>query len=111
MPTPKLNTTDVRPYVRAYKEFDAGKNPHSQTGYAISGRHYAHLYVVFSYGYWPMYVCDMRTGLWFANEGKASVTTTRHQSHARPVSVGSDMAWLPTHELDKMIDEAARRAA
>lgn len=102
----KVNTSDVRPLVQACTEFDAGKNAESTTGYAISGRRVNHLYVVYSYGYWPMYVCDTRNKLWFANAGRFSRTTSKHQSHARPYNV--ELAHLPTAELDAMIDRAYR---
>ena len=43
------------------------------------------LYVVYSYGYhFPMYVYDTRSEMWFANSDSYSVSTSKHQSQARP---------------------------
>lgn len=40
-------------------------------------------YAVFSYGaHWPLYI--WRNGVWFENEDKYSVTTTRHSTYAHP---------------------------
>jgi len=42
-------------------------------------------YVVFSYGsHWPLFL--YRAGLWYENKQRASTTTTRHATVARPRS-------------------------
>lgn len=45
-------------------------------------------YVVYSYGdHWPMYIKDVASDTWYANKDKASRTTSRHTSQARPQGV------------------------
>ena len=44
-------------------------------------------YVVYSYGkHWPLFVCITVDGqdLWFENEDRHSVTTSKHRSQAHP---------------------------
>ena len=63
-------------------------------------------YVVYSYGrHFPMYICLTIEGedIWFANRGKYSRSTTRHQSQARPVTDGTQMHWLPTGRMLRII--------
>lgn len=44
-----------------------------------------HLYVVYSYGaHWPLFIYCVDTQRWYANEDKASRTTSRHYSCAFP---------------------------
>ena len=46
---------------------------------------YPNLYVVYSYGYhFPMYVYDEDSNMWFANSDRYPVSTSKHQSQARP---------------------------
>ena len=57
-------------------------------------------YVVFSYGHhFPIYIFDQDTQQWFANKDKYSLTTTRHQSQARPISDGTQLQWLDTRRM------------
>lgn len=56
-------------------------------------------YVVYSYGkHFPIYISLHLGGhdVWFANKDKYSISTTRHQSQARPVWDGGQMHWLDT---------------
>lgn len=63
-------------------------------------------YVVYSYGrHFPMYIC-LRLGgraVWFANADKYSQSTTRHQSQARPVWDSTQMHWLSTEWMLRLI--------
>lgn len=44
------------------------------------------LYVVFSYGeHWPLFLWSADTRRWYANEDKASSTTSRHYTYAHPL--------------------------
>jgi hypothetical protein len=74
MPIPTTTNTNARKYVLKCHDFNGAKNSNSENGYAISGRRVGHLYVVYSYGYWPMFVCDTRTDTWFKNADKYSPT-------------------------------------
>ena len=93
--------TYARPYVLRCAEFNGAKNRLSDNGYAISGRRHAHLYAVYSYGYWPMFVCDTRTDTWFVNADKHGATTSKHQSQCYPR--GKECAPLPKAELNAML--------
>jgi hypothetical protein len=44
------------------------------------------LYIVYSYGYWPLYVWDSKTCVWYENEERYSVTTSKHRTQARPLA-------------------------
>ena len=99
-----VSNNNARPYVLKCEEFNGANNEHSKNGYAISGRKVGHLYVVLSYGYWPMFVCDPRTDTWFVNAHKYSYTTSKHGSQCNPH--GKDCAPLPTHELNDMLEMA-----
>jgi hypothetical protein len=45
-------------------------------------------YVVFSYGpHFPMYVYDYQMQEWYGNKDRYSVTTSKHQTQARPTRV------------------------
>ena len=101
MRTPTVTNAFARPYVLKCQEFNGAKNAQSDNGYAISGRHVGHLYVVHSYGYWPMFVCDTRTDTWFQNCERFSNTTSKHKGYCHPY--GKDCAPLPTAELDEML--------
>lgn len=62
------------------------------------------LYVVYSYGsHFPMYVYDGISCEWFGNSDKYSVTTSRHQTAARPDV--DHINWLDTHGLQALINE------
>lgn len=58
-------------------------------------------YVAYSYGpHWPMYIKDMVTGYWYANKDKASRTTSKHTSQARPQGV--DLVMLDEAKMCKL---------
>lgn len=107
MTIPTTSNTNARPYVLKCEQFNGANNEHSRNGYAISGRKVGHLYVVLSYGYWPMFVCDPRTDTWFVNAHRFSSTTSKQSSQCYPH--GKDCAPLPTDELDAMLEMARRQ--
>jgi hypothetical protein len=104
MKIPSTANADARSYVLKCKEFNGAKNGHSRNGYAVSGRKVGHLYVVYSYGYWPMFVCDPRTDTWFVNAHRYSNTTSKQSSQCYPT--GKDCAPVPTAELEEMLSMA-----
>jgi hypothetical protein len=74
---------DAASYVRRHEEF-VGSNLYSVRW--NEGDEY--VYTVYSYGeHFPIYVFDSRTGTWLGNSGKYSMSTSRHQSQARPPHV------------------------
>jgi hypothetical protein len=101
---PRVANNACREYVLRCEEFNGAANSHSRNGFAVSGRRHGHLYVVYSYGHWPMYVCDTRCDLWFKNAHGYSSTTSKQQSQCYPH--GKDCQPLPTEELEAMIDLA-----
>lgn len=104
MKIPSTTNTNARPYVLKCQEFNGAKNDVSHSGYAIRGKRIGHLYAVYSYGYWPMFVCDTRTDTWFVNADKYGATTSKHQSQCYPH--GKDCAPLPRAELNAMLSMA-----
>lgn len=51
----------------------------------IFSENYGNLYIVYSYGHhWPMFVFDRASGVWYENEDKYSVTTSKHRSQSHP---------------------------
>jgi hypothetical protein len=95
----------ARPHVLKCEEFNGAKNELSENGYAVSGRKVGHLYVVLSYGYWPMFVCDTRTDTWFINADRFGRTTTKQSGQCRPY--GKECAPLPNEELDELLRVAS----
>lgn len=81
------------------------------------------LYVVFSYGdHWPLFIYSTDTKRWYANEDKASRTTSHHYSYAYPHSGHPVMArsctWMKRAVRDGLgfillseCEEAQREAA
>ena len=59
------------------------------------------LYIVYSYGWhFPMYIYCRQSNLWYGNSDKYSVTTTKHQSQARPQTVNH---WLTTNGMKDLV--------
>ena len=94
----RCKNTLVRLYVESKEEFKT----HKGTIFAeyIKHANKAASYVVYSYGHhFPMYIY---TDKWYGNSSKYSVTTSKHQSLARPRFV--DITWLNTVELNQLIN-------
>lgn len=88
----KVSNRQVRELVNSKKEFIT----HNGTIYATHDIA-ANTYTVYSYGdHFPMYVFDYDALMWVGNEDRYSVTTSRHQSAARPNNVA---LWVNTAEL------------
>lgn len=59
-------------------------------------------YVVYSYGHhFPIYA--FINGLWHENKDKYSVSTSKHQSQAKPHDVNGGMILINTEELQNLI--------
>lgn len=90
----KTSNNKARDFVVARKDFKASN---------LFGRQECNAYVVYSYGHhFPIYAYI--NGQWFANSDKYSVSTTRHQSQARPEWEGSKMVWVDTRRLQQLIN-------
>lgn len=53
-------------------------------GSNLSGVNHGSLYVVYSYGWYPLFVYNRTQDLWLENSERYSVSTSRQQSQARP---------------------------
>lgn len=95
------NLRDAGRLVRYRDEF-TGNNIyarwHSSDADHLPERH--RRYVVYSYGtHFPMYIYDEDTGMWFGNNDKYSVTTSKHQSACRPDRIDQ---WFDTGMMQKI---------
>ena len=60
------------------------------------------LYIVYSYGWhFPMYIYCRQADLWYGNDSRYSVSTSKHQSLARPTQPIAQ--WLTTEEMKDMV--------
>jgi len=57
-------------------------------------------YIIYSYGWYPLYICD-RHGIWYENTTKYSITTSKHKSQSHPW--GSGKIIPKTHKQLKKI--------
>lgn len=82
--TIRTTNTNCRQYVQSKSPFITGN---------IFAEWHNGRYSVFSYGtHFPMYIYDSETGHWYGNKDKYSITTSKHQSQARPYDV--DIQWF-----------------
>ena len=81
----RVGGQSCRPYVQKLQLFhNSGSNHRHPKGATLWSEQRGDIYVVFSYGYhWPLYI--NWKGVWFANSGKVSRTTTKHTSQANPL--------------------------
>ena len=71
----KTSNRNARASVQARNVFDASNT---------FGRIVGPLYVVYSYGvHWPLFVYE--GGVWYENEDRYSVTTSKHRSQLHPL--------------------------
>ena len=83
-------------------EYTTQRLPFKNSNSTVFTREPPNLYVVYSYGdHFPMYVYDYQAKMWFGNSDKYSVTTSRHQTMARPK--GDKIHMLNTDELKQVI--------
>lgn len=74
----------------------------------LYGRHERGLYVVYSYGeHWPLFIYD--GAQWLENSDRASMTTSKHRSQARPVHVTTTLA--SCNDMRAIINAAWQRRA
>lgn len=82
----RVGGQSCRPYVQQLQLFhNSGSNHRHPKGSTLWSERRGDLYTVFSYGHhWPLYI--NWKGVWFANRGKISRTTTKHASQAHPLT-------------------------
>tara|TARA_E500000305_G_scaffold38567_1_gene29575 strand:- start:222 stop:506 length:285 start_codon:yes stop_codon:yes gene_type:complete len=69
----------------------------------LSGEYVGKSYVVYSYGYYPIYV--HLNGTWYKNMDKYSITTSKQQTQSAPELYGQkEFTMLNTTMLNKMIE-------
>ena len=79
----KCSNKDVKYYVDS-KELFVANNIFSSTISSEKGD----FYVIYSYGWhFPMYAFNYKTNTWFVNKDKYSVTTSKHQTQAKPSDI------------------------
>jgi hypothetical protein len=81
----KIANRDARSFVQKehpfqgnnlFAEYKTLNNPDGTNGPGL-------WYVVYSYGvHWPLFICA--NGVWFENEDRHSVTTSKHRSQTHP---------------------------
>ena len=88
----KIANKDAQTFVERRQRFD---------GSHLFARHLrAGVYVVYSYGHhFPIYAHV--GGVWYANLDKYSVSTSRHQSQARPIF---ETVAVSTEELKRIVE-------
>lgn len=99
---PRATSRDVGDYVAALLPV---RNSHESL-YANHHGVHTNLYVAYSYGpHHPLYVYDSAAELWFGNMTKASRTTGRHLTMARPTGLAPGaLSWMDTREIVRLIE-------
>lgn len=80
----RISNKQAREYVQRTEEFK-GSN--------LSAEWKGKLYIVTSYGWYPLLVFDRLSGTWFENSTKYSPSTSRQLSNCHP--------WFETVKLDR----------
>ena len=86
-----VRTTNTRS--RAYVQSTLAFKAHN-----LSAEWRGPLYVVLSYGYWPLFIYDQRSGKWYENSDRYSVTTSKQRSQSHP--------WEDTHKATRAACDA-----
>ena len=72
----RTTNQECREFVQERKPFKASN---------LDGRQVGKLYVVYSYAWYPLFVYDTISCVWYENTTKYSVSTTRQKSNAHPM--------------------------
>lgn len=90
----KTTNSKSRIFTQAKQAFEASN---------LRAIHRNGLYIVYSYKWYPIFVCDMQSGEWFENHERYSVSTSRQKSQSHP----NVDTWLrSTEELNEIIRKA-----
>ncbi len=71
----RTTNSKCRQYVESLQEFKANN---------LEGKYVGNYYVVFSYGWYPLFVRDRTSGLWYENSERKSVSTSKQLGQCRP---------------------------
>ena len=71
----KITNRQAKSYVERLEEFKANN---------LSAKWEMGRYVVYSYGYWPLWVYCNGNNFWYENTDKYSKTTSCHRTYANP---------------------------
>lgn len=94
----KISNKNARPYVKARKPFK-GSNL-SGCCRTLPGVPETEVYVVYSYGYWPLFIHV--DGTWFENTDRYSVTTSKHRNQTHPHV--ADTVQLPNDRMEAFLN-------
>ena len=90
----RITNSKSRIFTQAKQAFEASN---------LRAIHRNGLYIVYSYKWYPIFVCDMQSGEWFENQEHYSVSTSRQKSQSHP---NSDTRLRSTEELKEIIRKA-----
>lgn len=71
----------------------------------LSAENRGRYYIVYSYGYWPLYAYDMLTQTWYENSCRYSVTTSKHKTQSRPDIPIERFILLAKEQMNDMINK------
>lgn len=57
---------------------------HNFTANNLHGINQSKFYIVYSYGWYPLFLYEYSTGIWYENSTKYSVSTSKQKSQVRP---------------------------
>lgn len=72
----RIANRDSRDFVMNLKPFK-GSNLHAENK--------GNLYVVYSYGWWPLWIYCKENKIWIENTDKYSVSTSKHKTQSSPL--------------------------
>jgi len=72
----KTTNSKSRVFTQAKQAFEASN---------LRAVHRNGLYIVYSYAWYPLFVCNMESGEWLENSERYSPSTSRQQSQAHPL--------------------------
>jgi len=72
----KTTNSKSRVFTQAKQAFEASN---------LRAVHRDGLYIVYSYSWYPLFVCNMETGEWLENSERYSPSTSRQQSQSHPL--------------------------
>lgn len=106
MDTMKRTTNkDCRPYVKGRILFKAN-NLHAECVKAdLFYTQHDKFYVVYSYGWWPLFVYNFVTGAWYENADRYSVSTSKQRSQAHPQC---DTIKVSAQDMDYLLKGSGR---
>jgi hypothetical protein len=87
----RIANRNSKDYVKQLKPFQ-GSNLHAVKTSAF--------YIVYSYGWYPLFLYDYKNNVWFENEDKYSMSTSKQTTQARPTN---ETIKLNKHQIKSLI--------